>query len=61
MRVRLVATADLTVVGLVARVNVRVLLAVRAVREASVAAVVLAFERFLACNEKQRDMKRALL
>ena len=48
--VRLVAAADLAVVRLVRRVHVRVLLAVRTVGEAPVAAVELALERLLACN-----------
>ena len=52
--VALVAALDLAEVGLVAGVHVHVLLAVRAVGEAAVAAVELALERlFTYCSKQQ--------
>lgn len=45
MRVALIAAIHPAVVRLIGRVNVRVLLAVRGVGEASIAAFVLAFKR----------------
>ena len=48
--VALVAAVDSAVVRLIGRVNVRVLLAVGGVGEASIAALVFAFEWFFACG-----------
>ena len=53
VRVGLVAAGVAAVVRLVGRVHVRVLLAVRAVGEATLAADELASERLLACNSFQ--------
>lgn len=50
MRVALIAAIHSAVVGLIGRVNVRVLLAVRGVGESAVAAFVLTFERFFTCK-----------
>lgn len=50
MSVRLVAAIHLAVIWLVRSVDVRVLLAVRGVGEAPVAALELTFKRFLACK-----------
>ena len=52
MRVALVTAAHFTVVRLVARVHVRVLLAVGTVRESSVAAFEFTLERLLACEPR---------
>ena len=57
MRVRLVAALDLAVVRFIRGVDVRVLLAVRAVGEAAVAALVLALERFLPWNMQNIEVK----
>lgn len=53
MRVRFVAARYATIVRLVWRVHVRVLFAVGRVGEAAIAALVLAFEWFLAWNKKR--------
>lgn len=50
MRVALIAAIDAAIVGLIGRVNVRMLLAVRGVGESSIAALVFAFERFFTWN-----------
>lgn len=57
MRVALVAATNAAVVRFVGRMNVRVLLAVRRVGEASVAAVELALEGFLACKQMEEGMR----
>lgn len=50
MRIALIAAIHAAVVGLIGRVNVRVLLAVRGVGESAVAAFVLTFERLFTCK-----------
>ncbi len=57
MRVALVAAAYFAVVGLVGRVHVHVLLAVRAVGETTIAALELALERLLAYSQKKKKKR----
>lgn len=55
MRVGLFTAVYSTIVGLVRRVNVAVLLAIATVGEPPVAAVVFAFEGFLAWKRKENE------
>ena len=61
MSVGLVAASDATIVRLVAGMHVTVLLAIRAVGEASVATVELAAERLLTCTMSNQQVCNRLL
>lgn len=56
VRVRLVASAHLAIVRLVRGVHVRMLLAIRTIGESPVASVEFAFERFLSCWMKEKNV-----